>query len=49
MTGHRDVRVIASAERSGEHWSIEVPELDGAFTSAKRLGQVQPDWGWALQ
>lgn len=36
------VKVHAKAVRSDGWWSVEVPEIDGAFTQAKRLDQI-PD------
>lgn len=36
------MKVTAKATRSGDWWAIEVPEVPGAFTQAKRLDQV-PD------
>ncbi|NNG96579.1 type II toxin-antitoxin system HicB family antitoxin [Gordonia araii NBRC 100433] len=35
-------KVTAIATRSGEWWAVEVPEIDGLFTQAKRLEQI-PD------
>jgi predicted RNase H-like HicB family nuclease len=32
--------VTAVCERSGDWWSVSVPEVEGAFTQAKRLEQV---------
>lgn len=34
------MKVTALAQRSGDWWAIEVPEVDGVFTQAKRLDQV---------
>lgn len=34
------MKVTAKATRSGDWWAIEVPEVPGAFTQAKRLDQV---------
>jgi hypothetical protein len=34
------VKVTARARRSGDWWAIDVPEVAGAFTQAKRLDQV---------
>lgn len=34
------MKVTANAQRSGEWWAIEVPEVPGVFTQAKRLDQV---------
>lgn len=34
------MKVTAQATRSGGWWSVEVPEVPGAFTQAKRLDQV---------
>lgn len=34
------MRVTAIARRSGEWWAVEVPDVDGAFTQAKRLDQI---------
>ena len=34
------MQVTAIARRSGDWWAVEVPEVDGAFTQAKRLDQI---------
>ncbi|OMQ14499.1 hypothetical protein A7K94_0216205 [Modestobacter sp. VKM Ac-2676] len=34
------MNVTAMCERSGEWWAVRVPEVEGAFTQAKRLDQV---------
>ncbi len=34
------MKVTAKATRSGDWWAIEVPEVPGVFTQAKRLDQV---------
>lgn len=34
------MRVTAQATRSGDWWAVEVPEVPGAFTQARRLDQV---------
>jgi len=34
------MRVTAKVTRSGEWWAVEVPEVPGVFTQAKRLAQV---------
>jgi DNA-directed RNA polymerase specialized sigma24 family protein len=34
-------RYTARAARSGRWWAIEVPEVEGAFTQARRLDQVE--------
>ena len=34
------MKVTAHAVRSGDWWSVEVPEVDGLFTQAKRLDQI---------
>jgi len=34
-------RLTAEATRSGGQWAIEVPEIPGLFTQAKRLDQVE--------
>jgi DNA-binding transcriptional MerR regulator len=34
------MKVTAKATRSGQWWAVEVPEVDGAFTQARRLDQV---------
>ena len=34
------MKVTATARRTGSWWAIEVPEVPGAFTQAKRLDQV---------
>jgi hypothetical protein len=35
-----EMQVTAIARGSGDWWAVEVPEVDGAFTQAKRLDQV---------
>ncbi|MBC8007587.1 MAG: XRE family transcriptional regulator [Prolixibacteraceae bacterium] len=34
------MKLTALAERTGNWWAIEVPEVPGLFTQVKRLGQV---------
>lgn len=34
------MKVTAHATRSGDWWAVEVPEVDGLFTQAKRLDQI---------
>lgn len=34
------MKVTAKATRSGQWWAVEVPEVEGAFTQARRLDQV---------
>jgi predicted RNase H-like HicB family nuclease len=34
------MKVTAKATRSGKWWAVEVPEIPGLFTQAKRLDQV---------
>ncbi|MEO8816322.1 MAG: hypothetical protein ABI307_07015 [Mycobacterium sp.] len=34
------MKVTAKATRSGRWWAVEVPEVEGAFTQARRLDQV---------
>lgn len=34
------MKVTAVCERSGDWWAVRVPEVEGAFTQAKRLDQV---------
>lgn len=34
------MKVTAVATRSGSWWAVSVPEVEGAFTQAKRLDQV---------
>lgn len=34
------MKVTAKATRSGQWWAVEVREVDGAFTQARRLDQV---------
>ncbi|MCW2834814.1 MAG: family transcriptional regulator [Nocardioides sp.] len=34
------MKVTAKVQRSGDWWAIEVPEIEGVFTQAKRLDQV---------
>lgn len=41
LKGIGDMRVTAKAQRSGKYWAIEVPEVAGVFTQAKRLDQVE--------
>lgn len=36
------MKVTAKATRAGDWWAVEVPEVPGAFTQAKRLDQI-PD------
>lgn len=31
----------ARAERDGDWWAIDVPEVDGVFTQARRLDQIE--------
>lgn len=33
--------VTARVQRSGDYWAVEVPEVPGVFTQAKRLDQVE--------
>lgn len=33
--------VIAHATRSGDWWAVEVPQIPGLFTQAKRLDQIE--------
>ncbi|MEQ6137961.1 XRE family transcriptional regulator [Bifidobacterium breve] len=35
------MNVTAVAERSGNWWAVEVPEIPGLFTQARRLDQVE--------
>jgi predicted RNase H-like HicB family nuclease len=35
------MRVTAKTQRSGGWWAVEVPEIPGVFTQAKRLDQVE--------
>lgn len=35
------MNVTAIAERSGNWWAVEVPEIPGLFTQARRLDQVE--------
>jgi predicted RNase H-like HicB family nuclease len=37
------MKVTARARRSGSWWAIDVPEVDGVFTQAKRLDQVSEE------
>jgi DNA-directed RNA polymerase specialized sigma24 family protein len=32
---------LVRAERSGNWWAIEAPEVDGAFSQAKRIDQIE--------
>ncbi|WP_032366057.1 hypothetical protein [Rhodococcoides fascians] len=34
------MKVTAKATRSGKWWAVEVPEVDGAYTQARRLDQI---------
>ena len=34
------MRVVAEVTRSDEWWAVQVPELPGVFTQARRLEQV---------
>lgn len=34
------MKVTAKATHAGEYWAVEVHEVDGAFTQARRLDQV---------
>lgn len=34
------MNVTATAERSGGWWAVEVPEIPGLFTQARRLDQI---------
>lgn len=34
------MKLTAKAERSGGWWAVEVPEVPGLFTQAKRLDQI---------
>ena len=36
------MKVTANATRTGKWWAIEVPEIPGLFSQAKRLNQVAP-------
>lgn len=40
IPGRRTVKVTARATRSGDWWSVEVPEIPGLFTQARRLDQI---------
>lgn len=35
-----EMKVTAHAVRSGDWWSVDVPEVDGLFTQARRLDQI---------
>ncbi|XAS73060.1 hypothetical protein VUN82_04175 [Micrococcaceae bacterium Sec5.1] len=35
------MKLSAKAQRSGGRWAIEVPEIQGLYTQAKRLEQVE--------
>jgi predicted RNase H-like HicB family nuclease len=35
------MKVTAKVTRSGDWWAVEVPEVPGVFTQAKRLDQVE--------
>ncbi|WP_415395536.1 hypothetical protein ACMTN4_10105 [Rhodococcus globerulus] len=34
------MKVTAKVTKSGDWWAVEVPEVDGAFTQARRLDQI---------
>lgn len=34
------MRVTARAQRSGDWWAVEVPEVPGVFTQARRLDEI---------
>ena len=34
------MKVTAKVTRSGDWWAVEVPEVEGAFTQARRLDQI---------
>lgn len=34
------MKVTAKVTRSGDWWAVEVPEVEGAFTQARRLEQI---------
>lgn len=36
----KPMNVTAVAERSGNWWAVEVPEIPGLFTQARRLDQI---------
>lgn len=36
----KPMNVTATAERSGGWWAVEVPEIPGLFTQARRLDQI---------
>ena len=40
MTDSRPLYLV-HVERDGDWWGIEVPEVDGAFSQARRLDQVE--------
>lgn len=40
MKAPNPMRITAVAQRSGSWWAVEVPEIPGLFTQAKRLDQV---------
>lgn len=37
------MQITATATRSGEWWAVEVPEIPGLFTQARRLDQVEAE------
>ncbi|MGB2947906.1 MAG: hypothetical protein WBB62_06095 [Rhodococcus sp. (in: high G+C Gram-positive bacteria)] len=34
------MKVTAKVQRSGQWWAVQVPEVDGAFTQARKLDEV---------
>lgn len=36
------MKVTANVTRSEDWWAVEVPEVPGVFTQARRLSQVEP-------
>lgn len=34
------MKITAVAQRSGNWWAVEIPEVPGAFTQARRLDQI---------
>ena len=39
-TEGEEMKVTAHAVRSGDWWSVDVPEVDGLFTQARRLDRI---------
>lgn len=42
------MKVTAEVTRSGKWWAIEVPEVPGAFSQARRLNEIQEHAAYAV-